>query len=189
MKCFKCNRDLPREMFKSQSATGVTQNFRIPRQCLDCIRAWHKEWARKRRLEKGIVPMSDPSVQARIAANKEKKRVQNLNRLREWSERNPERTKQSRKESAKRYLRDKRWAVYATNALRRAAEKSAVMKWGQEGIRELYKEAVETGMEVDHIIPLRGKTVCGLHVRNNLQLLSASENYSKGNKFNQEVVE
>ena len=59
----------------------------------------------------------------------------------------------------------------------------------QKQINDIYKECKEmtmqTGIEhhVDHIIPIHGKSVSGLHVPENLQILTASENCSKKNSF------
>lgn len=68
----------------------------------------------------------------------------------------------------------------AQKARRNARKIQASVSWGQEGITEFYQNCPE-GFHVDHIIPLQGKYVCGLHVLANLQYLSALENQQKHN--------
>jgi len=85
-------------------------------------------------------------------------------------------------------------AYYAEKCMRyHAAKLQATPAWLAESdlneMRAIYLEAQrltkETGIlhDVDHIDPLQGKTVCGLHCPLNLQILTAPENRSKGNKI------
>jgi hypothetical protein len=69
------------------------------------------------------------------------------------------------------------------SAERRARKVSATPDWAdKEKIKEIYRNCPE-GYQVDHIIPLKGEKVCGLHVENNLQYLTESDNIKKSNKF------
>ena len=80
--------------------------------------------------------------------------------------------------------------VLLASSNRRARMKNADVSWADhDAIGRIYEEAVrltnETGIRhhVDHIVPLSGKTVCGLHVESNLQVITARENLSKGNSW------
>lgn len=76
---------------------------------------------------------------------------------------------------------------------RRLYLKSRTPKWYEEDlIKQLYLKRDQlnntwgTNLEVDHIIPIISKTVCGLHCWANLQLLDASLNSSKNNSHEQD---
>ena len=81
----------------------------------------------------------------------------------------------------------------ANGAKRRASKLKATPRWltveNFQEIKELYEIAqafkLYTGQEyhVDHIVPLQGENVCGLHVPWNLQIILASENIRKSNKL------
>jgi 5-methylcytosine-specific restriction endonuclease McrA len=80
----------------------------------------------------------------------------------------------------------------AEGAKRRAKKLNAMPAWADPGkIRAIYAEArrftKETGIrhEVDHIHPLQGRTVSGLHVETNLQVITAGKNRRKSNRFRQ----
>lgn len=79
----------------------------------------------------------------------------------------------------------------AFDCAKRIAEKlKRTPAWADlKKIEQVYEEAKMMSVmmgepwHVDHVIPLRGKRVSGLHVHNNLQLLPGVENVKKSNRF------
>lgn len=71
----------------------------------------------------------------------------------------------------------------------REAIKRATPKWAElEKIKLFYKNRID-GQHIDHIIPLRGENVCGLHVLANLRYMTAVDNMSKSNKFDESMLD
>lgn len=72
--------------------------------------------------------------------------------------------------------------VNAVQRMRRAKVSHATPPWADMAvIKAFYIEARAKGLHVDHIIPIKGKFISGLHVHNNLQLMTPRENRIKGN--------
>lgn len=110
----------------------------------------------------------------KIKGNEEFKKL-NSAKVREWAKKNPHK-------------------VLEQSARKRATKLKRIPCWLNDNdfqkIKQIYLEAKEKSdkegkkYHVDHIIPLRGKYVSGLHVPSNLRILLAEENLVKSNKFN-----
>lgn len=89
----------------------------------------------------------------------------------------------------KNYQSKNKGKVNALIAKRKARKLKATPSWSEtEKIKCIYEKAAElrsSGLDVhvDHVIPLQGRLVSGLHCFDNLQILSAYDNISKGNSY------
>lgn len=95
----------------------------------------------------------------------------------------------------KTYCQNNREVISAYSSKTRAEKLKAIPPWANlEEIKKFYKEAKiltkSTGQKhhVDHIIPLRGKEVSGLHVENNLRVIPSIENMVKSNKLIEDLI-
>lgn len=153
--------------------------------CLDCLKA---EW----------VQAADTRAEYFRAYNR---KAEVKEKKHEWYQENREQVIQA---AATRPLHVKReyqanWKernivwVRADTKARRRKHRDATPPWltrsQKSEIRQLYQIAITmtktTGEQyvVDHIVPLRGNDVCGLHVPWNLRVITQEENLKKSNKL------
>jgi len=96
------------------------------------------------------------------------------------------------KEARKEYYFNNKQDYYVRKAKRRAKQLDRTPSWLTEhdllhikciySVCDMLNREGNEPYEVDHIVPLQGKNVCGLHVPWNLRVVTRTENRSKGNK-------
>ena len=115
-------------------------------------------------------------------SNIDKERAANKN----WREANKER----KKESGRNWQKNNPDKVNAAQMRHYSAKLQAIPKWANHEAIDCYYEFASlkssiTGekWEVDHIVPLQSKIVCGLHTDWNLQVITKKENIAKRNHY------
>lgn len=188
--CNKCKIKKELNLFSSDKKKKDGKNL----YCKECINFSSKKWRDDNPDKRNKI------VERWKVKNKEKIKEQQRN----YYNKNSEKRKQANKkwkETNKEKIRvdNRNWKkensdlINSINAKRKAIKKRATPPWLTEEhymeIRLYYKQAQEltknTGIkhEVDHIVPLQGKNVRGLHVPWNLQVITAKEN----NKWNNRI--
>lgn len=181
------------EEWARRNAKARTDRYRArdPEKLRARGRAWyyaHPEYERERRLRYSKSDAGKATARRFFERNREAR----LAKLIEWGRDNPERVAESRQ----------RW--YDNNRVRRnfysskwrAQVRIATPLWADEEIiMGFYEEAAVAGdvtgvpHHVDHIVPLQGKLVCGLHTQRNLRVIPASDNVKKRAKLDTELLE
>ena len=172
--CNKCNEEKPLEGFskRARAKDGLQSH------CKECRSAISKAY-RKANPEKVAA-----SHRAWREANLEKSRAS----VKAWNEANPEKVAAY----GKAWREAHPYEGLADSAKGRAKKYNALPPWysqkHHDQIIGIYEErdriTAETGVrhEVDHILPMQGDTVSGFHVPENLQIITLTENRSKGSK-------
>lgn len=129
---------------------------------------------------------TDPS----LAAQKELRAANARVRATEWYRSNLERALANVKAYRPKWVKANPHVIAAKSQRRNAIKANACPVWSDsKRINRVYYIARRvseiTGVEhqVDHVIPLRGKYVSGLHVPENLRVVTAEYNLLKSNKY------
>lgn len=159
------------------------------------IAEWHREHYLRNKdeiLAKQRQYNSKPEVKARERERLKKRYAENREEIRRKQLIHclkPE-IREQVKDRSKRHYQQNKVMYLVRGAARRASKRQASPIWADnKKIKLLYSKAArltdETGVKyvVDHVIPLVNDKVCGLHVHNNLQVITQLDNLKKSNKF------
>lgn len=192
--CKKCNIEKPEDSFRKAKDRRGIMVFRHT--CRECERAasieYEKENKDKRLAEKRAFYLnnSEKEKQRKIVAywkNPEKEKA----RAAKWRDKNREYLREKDRKNAKErpaYFSFKTQKRH-TAKLQRTPPWLSAKQW--QDIKTEYELASWCSKvqgqkyHVDHIVPLQGKQVCGLHVPWNLQVIPATDNMKKSNKHNE----
>ena len=154
-----------------------TLRYAAGRACIVCAKQHGYRLTAQKRIERQAEREASAPMRALLA--KERQRWDS----RRWAENNRE-LKNAR---SRKWNSENRFKRRAYKSQRRATKLNATPAWltqeHKKEMIELYRESEQLGLTVDHIVPLQGKTVCGLHVPWNLQLLTLSDNSRKNNSL------
>lgn len=124
------------------------------------------------------------------AKAKRKARSEHPERFREIQRKSRQKNAKSHRQRCLDRYKAKKPEYIANNKRRLADKAQRTPAWANhQEIKKIYAQAslktATTGVEyhVDHIVPLRGKFVSGLHVEYNLQVIPKAENMRKYNKW------
>ncbi len=120
---------------------------------------------------------------------RDENRDKHIAAVKKWRDANPGKVAEMNSKGGKKWATNNKAVRMASVRNRQAAKLKRTPAWAdKEKMKAMYIEAQrltdETGIphEVDHFYPLQGRLVSGLHVENNLQILTISENRKKGIK-------
>lgn len=126
-----------------------------------------------------------------LSAYKKQHKIQNAEKYKLSDKLNYEKNRDVRLKKMRAYAKNNKAIIFQNIVKRKASKKQRTPPWLTQEHKHMmvavYKLSINksecTGIEhhVDHIVPLSGKTVSGLHVPWNLQVLEASENRKKKN--------
>lgn len=180
--CFNCQVEKPTIAFAKDKARKDGLSHR----CRECRRAVHLRDTGSAERSRRYIEANHEHIKKRNLAYYHANKGRRSKKMAEWYLRNKTRVA----ENVVAFRKANPGWMAKRQAARRATVKQAVPAWADlNKIAEIYATCgwltLTSGepWHVDHIVPLQGKTVCGLHCEANLTLLPASENIAKSNRY------